>query len=139
MQITRIREAQAVDPLFQDYLDAKAAADRADAHLKLLQRALLERMEEKQQKTIAVTRNGVKQQVTYVKRETHEIDEKGLRKKLTAKVFDKYTKKVLDRKAMEQAMEEGVIDPMVVAPFVSEKDSAPYLRYTIKDAEEGDE
>lgn len=69
-------------------------------------------------------------QFTYVKRSSPVLDEKGLRKALTAKVFDKYTVKKLDRAALEAAMDRGEINAMVVLPFVQMKDGNPYIKYT---------
>lgn len=95
-------------------------------------------MAAKHQKSFTWQHEGRTRKVTYVQAETTQIDEKGLRRALTAKVFDKFTVKKLDRKAMEAAMDSGEVDPMVVARFVSAKPNSPFIRYTEKDSEEGD-
>lgn len=69
---------------------------------------------------------------TYVQPVSVVIDEKGLRKALGARTFDKYTVRKLNRKAMEQAMERGEVSPMVVAKYVTEKPSQPHLKYSVK-------
>jgi hypothetical protein len=61
------------------------------------------------------------------------IDETGLRKALTAKVFDRFTKRVLDKKAMEAAMDSGLVNPVTVSKYVSLKPSRPYLEYRVKE------
>lgn len=139
MHIARIHEERLgghLDPILQEYLDAKAAHDLAGERLSNATEALLEQMAEKHQKSYKHKYQGVVTTVTYVKRETVEVDEKGLRKALTARVFDRYTVKKLDRKAMEAAMDTGAVDPMVVARFATTKESAPYLKYTKKEEED---
>lgn len=132
MQITRIHrdEIAAADPVLEEYLDAKAELARVTARYEKAQAALLDQMREKHQKSYKWTRDGETKQVTYVQGERTVIDEKGLRRALTAKVFDRYTDKKLNRKKMEEAMGDGTIDPMVVAKYVSTAPSNPYLRYT---------
>lgn len=116
----------------KEYLDARRAADLANERLKKATTVLIQGMEDAKIKTNQWTdANGMKNTITYVKATRVEIDEVGLRKALTAKVFDKFTKKVLDKRAMEKAMDEGVVDPVVVAKFVTEKPSAPFLKYTV--------
>lgn len=138
MQITRIHEDQqvAADPLLSEFLDAKAAHDHADRRLKQAQAALVARMAEKHMKSTSWEVDGVRKTVTYVQAERVEIDEKSLRRALTAKIFDKYTVKKLDKKAMEAAMETGEIDPMIVAQHVKPVPGNPYLRYSERMAEE---
>ena len=138
MQITRIREEERAtyDKTFAAYLEAKAAADRASHNLKVAQQALIEYMREKHMKSMSSTYQGLKRQVTYVQRETYEIDEKGLKKELTAKVYNKFTTPKLDRKKLEAAMEGGDVDPMLVAKHTKTKQSEPYLKFTEKEVDD---
>jgi ATP-dependent Clp protease ATP-binding subunit ClpA len=62
------------------------------------------------------------------------LDEASAR--LTAKVFDRYTVKKLDRKRMEEAMDTGAIDPVTVSRYVELKPSRPYLEYREKEITE---
>lgn len=117
----------APDDLVAEFLVARADRDSAQARLDEVQARLVKQMEADQRKSYRWTADGKSHAVTYVAKGATVIDEKGLRKALTAKVFDKYTKKVLDKRAMETAMDEGVIDPITVSRFVSIKPSRPYL------------
>lgn len=74
--------------------------------------------------------------VTYVQTKRYTVDEKGLRRALTAKVYDKYTVKTLDKKALEAALDTGELDPLTVSRFVTEIENRPYLRFTEKEATE---
>ncbi len=137
MQIRQLRENEdSTNPHLREYIAARSAFDQAKRHLDEVQAKLIEQMQLEQTKKLqAADANGPVRSVTYVQNTTYEIDQKGLRRALTAKVFDRYTTKTLDRKALERAMSDGEVDPMVVARFVTEKPGKPYLRYTEKEDE----
>lgn len=56
------------------------------------------------------------------------IDEERLKKALGADLWNKVTKRVLDKSALEDQMAQGVVDPVVVAQCSDEKPNKPYLR-----------
>ena len=124
------------DPLLFDYMQARRARDRAQADLDEAQRLLMKQMESDQRKSYRWVDHGHRYSVSYTQGHTTVIDEKGLRRALTAKVFDQYTKKVLDRKAMEQAMDAGAVDPVTVSRYVTSKPNRPHLSMTEKEVEE---
>lgn len=128
------RTLRSVDADYEDmldeYLSAKAAADRANDHLRVTEARLLEYMEREQLKTAVLEDSDLVHRVTFVQREVIKIDEKGLRRALRAKVYDRFTVRKLDRKALEGAMERGEVDPMIVSQHVTVEKSSPYLRYT---------
>jgi hypothetical protein len=117
------------NPLVDDYLEARAARDKAQERLDELGERLIKQMEQDQRKSYRWASHGARHTLTYVQSRTTQIDEKGLRRALKAKVFDKYTKKVLDRKAMEAAMDAGEVDPVVVSRFVILRANKPHLTY----------
>jgi len=118
---------------FMDYIEAKRAADQAVSRLSDAEAKLLNIMQNKKQKTVGFHWDGVKHTATYTQRTTNQINENGLRKALTAKVYDKFTVKKLDRKALENAMTDGEIDPVIVAKFVEQVPGKTYLTYRTKD------
>jgi prolyl-tRNA editing enzyme YbaK/EbsC (Cys-tRNA(Pro) deacylase) len=115
---------------FAEYLLAKADADRAQRRLTIAEQALKDLMAATHAKTLTLDTGDIKHRVTYVTRETHKIDEKGLRKALRARVFDRFTERRLVRSRLEAAMASGEVDPMLVSKYVETVQSAPYLRYT---------
>lgn len=121
--------------LVREYLIARAEVDKAQAVLDDAAARLRKQMESDQRKSFSWVNDGVRRRITYVQQYTNVVDEPRLRKALTAKVFDKYTKRVLDRKAMEQAMDAGEIDPITVSRFVQQQPKKPYLTYTESEAE----
>lgn len=96
-------------------------------------------MEENQRKTLTYIEGDSKFTATYTQRTTNQINEKGLRKALGARVYDKFTEKKLDRKALETAMSDGVVDPSVVAKYVDQVPGKKYLTYRVKDWNDSDE
>jgi len=124
-------------PEVTEYLEALKAADQANDRLTQAKEKLLAYMEEGKTKTIKWTDASNRiASITYVQSRTPVIDEKGLRKALGARVFDKYTVKKLDKRKMEAAMETGEVDPVTVAKFVTERLSAPYPKFTLTEQKE---
>ncbi len=140
MGLRIVRDAEDADPqeadLLAEYIAARRAYEQAERHYKELGKQHTEEKAQKHQKSMTLTSEGKAINVTYVQKTSYDLDEKGLRRALTAKVFDSYTEKKLNRKALEEAMSRQDVDPTVVAKYVSEKPSTPYLRYTEKDIEE---
>lgn len=93
-------------------------------------------MTENQRKTLAFVFEGKKFSTTYTRRTTNQINEDGLRKALGASVFDKYTKKTLDKKALERAMSDGDVDPVVVARFVEQIPGKEFITFRKTDAKD---
>ena len=123
------------DDLVYEYLAVRDERDRAQAQLDTVTARLMKQMEADQRKSWRWTEGGRNHNLTYVQQYTTVIDEPGLRKALTAKVFDRYTKRALDRKAMESAMDSGAVDPVTVSRFVTQQPKKPYLTYVDKETE----
>ena len=125
----------APDDLVQNYLAARTERDLAQARLDEVSALLMKQMEADQRKSYRWTDDDHRYSVSYSVAHTTVIDEKGLRRALRAPVFDKYTKRVLDRKAMEAAMDAGEIDPITVSRFVTLKPSKPHLALQVKEVD----
>jgi len=137
MQIARNTDP-AVAEAFRDFITKKTDADRAIRALEDAEAKLLGLMESKQIKTATQQYDGIKFSATYTQRTTHQINEQGLRKALGARAFDKFTVKKLDRKALEQAMSNGDVDPMVVAKFVDQVPGKTFLTYRAREENDGE-
>jgi len=120
------------DPILTDYLFARREYEAAQTRLSEISERLMKQMEADQRKTYRWAADGASHTLTYVQSHTTEIDEVGLRKALRAKVFDRYTKRVLDRKAMEKAMDAGEVDPVTVSRFVHLRPKVPYLQFKVR-------
>jgi hypothetical protein len=122
--------------LLREYREARRVADLANERVKRCEERLLEHMEQNREKSIVLNQNGKRYTATYTQRTTNQINEKGLRKALTAKVYDSFCVKKLDRNKLQLAMSDGRIDPVVVATFVEQVPGAKYLTYREKDESE---
>jgi hypothetical protein len=67
---------------------------------------------------------------TLVKSETVKVNEAGLKKAIGARVFNKLTKAVLDKKKLEEAVEAGAIDPVILAQNSQVVEGKPFIRLT---------
>jgi hypothetical protein len=65
---------------------------------------------------------------TLVKNESYKVNEMGLKRAVGARVYNKVTKSVLDKKKLEQAVTEGLIDPVIVAQNSELSESKAYIR-----------
>ena len=115
------------------YQTAVAEVAKAQATLDMCKRHLLNYMEARSRKTIKVTADGYLLQCTYTQQTTVKVDEKGLKKALGAPVFNKFTKRVLDRRALEAALDKGSVSPVKVTPFITATKSDPFIRFTMKE------
>ncbi len=139
MRIARETEAPAPDQegnLAAQYLAAKNAHDQAKRHLDQIQAQLVAQMQYDHQKSHAYVFGGQKTTITYVQNTRVEINEAGLRKAMKAKNYDRFTKRVLDRKALEDAMERDEVDSRLVAQYCTPKVGTPFLKVTTKEVEE---
>src|SRR5262245_1257189 len=134
-------ESLSNEDLVREYLMRKVEFETCKSLFEEAQDRLIKQMEANQNKTIRwrehrdLSNKDVIRTLTYVQGHTTYIDEAGLRKALTAKVYDRYTVRKLDRKAMETAMDVGKVEAKVVAPFVTMRPNKPFLKYSQKDAE----
>lgn len=70
--------------------------------------------------------------VTIVRPTQLKFDEDGLSSELSAQMWSSVTKRVLDKKALEDAVARGKIAPTIVAKHSAEVPTKPYLRITRK-------
>lgn len=134
MRIVRVSNES--DQLLSNLIEARAALATAQEQLTYSEGQLLDYMEANQEKTVVFNEDGKQYTATYTQRTSNVINEIGLRKALRAPVYDRYTKKVLDRKALAQAMSDGEVDPEVVAKFWDPVPGVRYLTFRVKDEDE---
>lgn len=136
MRITTRKRTEDREALLSEYQEARKDANRADARLKTAQRELLAWMAENEQKTIELDDGEKILRFTYVSNRRTVVDEVGLREALGDHVFDSYTKRVLDKPALEKGIDMGLVEASQVAPFVSYADTAPFVKYSITKKEQ---
>lgn len=112
----------------------KRAAESATEAYEEAQAAFVKDLQAEGRKTI---QDGTLK-VTLVERSIPKYDEKGLAKALGAPLWNKITKKTLDKVKLEKAVDEGEIDINVVAQHTTVTWAKPHLRFSavLPDAEE---
>lgn len=125
-----------IDNLILALAEAKVRYEQATQEVALINSILVEEMEKEQVKTEEVEDGGKIHRATFVQATRIEIDEKGLREELGDEVVDQYCKKVLDRTALEAAMEDGYISPFKVGKHVTERKNRPSVRLSTRAAED---
>jgi|SRR6478735_74354 len=112
------------------FVAAQKRLQEAQAEYDGYKEALIEKMTREQRKSYSLDDGGKRYKVTYVQNIRTQVDEPGLKKALGAVKFRKYCKQVLDRKALETALDTGEVDPNIVGQYVKELPSAPFLKFT---------
>jgi hypothetical protein len=110
--------------LFDAYLLLKAEKDEADLRFRAAQALLVDYFNENKRKS--QTYSGHK--FTIVAAERTVIDEDGLKKGLGAKAWNKFTIRKLDRSKLEAALNDGSVDPVLVARHSVVKKDTPHIR-----------
>lgn len=107
------------------------------ARLKQTAKETQEEFEEVQKRVIStlertgkksITANDRNLRGTLVKGSTMVLDDEALKKTLGAKIWNKITKRVLDKEKLEAHIVTGEVDKHLVAQCTTEKDSKPYIR-----------
>lgn len=99
-------------------------AELQDTKLKIMQKMEIEALE-----TLVGGEND-EYRVTIVRPSTLKIDEEGLESSLSKAQWKLITKHSVDKKALENAIVRGKIDPSIVSDHSKEVLSKPYLRIT---------
>jgi hypothetical protein len=127
------------EDLLEAYIEARQHRDEAEAEFRKFEEKLVIYMEEHRRKNLELDDGEHVSRVTYTQSTQVKVDEEGLKKHLTAPVFNKYTVRKLDRKALEKAIDEGAISSLSVTPYITVAKTKPFLKYTIKDSpDDGD-
>lgn len=111
-----------------ELIQAQDLAAEANAAVKELQSELLELLAQHRRKSYSVPRGNHIFKATRVSSSRTSVNEEGLKKELGARLFNKATKRVLDKAKLEKMMDEGQVDPMIVGKHVVVKDSNPYIK-----------
>jgi hypothetical protein len=121
-----IQDAEVLAERIRDLKVLKTIAERAQEEYEARQAAFIKEMEALDRKTLRD--NDTK--VTVVTRDIPRYDEKGLAKALGATLWNKITKKTLDKTKLEKAVDEGEIDINVVAQHTTVSSAKPHLRFS---------
>ena len=108
--------------------------------MKKAEAQLIAVLEEQELKSTGSEIGDVRYTSTVTQRTQTTFDESGLKKALGARSFNKLTISRLDKSKLETAINEGSLDPAVVAQYTTITSGAPSLRLTKRAADaEADE
>jgi hypothetical protein len=123
--------AAKITALAQGLKNAKEALEAAQEAVTVLQNEMLTAMSAQGLASTTVALGDARYKVTMVAGERLEIDEGGLRKDLSAPVFDKLCNLKIDRTKLELAIAEGRVDPVVVASHTTHRHNRPFVKLTV--------
>jgi hypothetical protein len=125
------RQTDSIGQMVNEYHDLQAEIAELDSRLVQIKEEIMQTMEKHELETLVIgEENADETRVTIVRPTTLKINEAGLEKALSPAQWKLITKKVVDKKALEDAVVRGKIDPTVVADNSNEVASKPYLRIT---------
>ena len=125
-----------MDLLVQSFAELSQRAADATNAFEAVRKTLAQEMENEQIKTHEVQDGGKVYRATFLQAVIPVIDEGALEDELGTEVFDRYTKRVLDRKALEEAMENGELDPLTVGKHITERKNRPSVRFSTRAADD---
>jgi hypothetical protein len=125
-----------MDLLVGSFAEMQQAATDAQNAFEAVRKTLAAEMEAQQIKTHEVQDGGKIYRATFLQATTPIIDEVGLEKELGTETYEKFTKRVLDRKALEEGMEHGEVDPFAVGKHVTERKNRPSVRFSTRAADD---
>lgn len=127
IKIAKRQEAEtALAFAIRDLKTLKTIVERAQEEYEARQAAFIKEMEALNRKTL--TDSDTKVSVVY--RDIPKYDEKGLAKALGAPLWNKITKKTLDKAKLEKLVDEGEIDINVIAQHTTVTPAKPHLRFS---------
>lgn len=124
------KQIESIERLLEEYHAIADDMASLDERLTKVKKTLMEKLESAELETLTVGEEGSEIKVTIVRPTTLKLNEAGLEKDLSPAQWKLVTKKVVDKKALEDAVVRGKIDPTVVADNSNEVASKPYLRIT---------
>ena len=124
------KQIESIERLLEEHHAIADEMTLLDERLTKVKKTLMEKLESAELETLTVGEEGSEIKVTIVRPTTLKLNEAGLEKDLSSAQWKLITKKVVDKKALEDAVVRGKIDPTVVADNSNEVASKPYLRIT---------
>lgn len=126
IKIQKAAKSAPLDLEIETLRDLKAKAEAAQLLFEEQQERVVKTFEAQGRKTM---KSGTVK-ATLVERSLTRYDERGLAKALGAPVWNKVTKRVLDKPKLEDAVDKGEVDINVVAQHATVVPSKPHIRFS---------
>ena len=117
----------------EDLRNKRQIYNQLEKEIKVLQADVIATLDAEEQKTFRYeTDDGRPVTMTRVQAEKMHVKEKGLKKALGAKAWNKVTKRVLDEDKLMAAIQDEVIDITTVAKHTEYIPNRPFVRFTVR-------
>jgi len=120
----------AIERLLDLQRDTKASLTDLQEVLDATNAKIFSYLEANSIETITVGEKGEQTKATIVRPTQLKIDEDGLQSALSDAIWKLVTKRVIDKKALEDAVARGKVEPEVISTHSKEVATKPYLRIT---------
>jgi hypothetical protein len=121
---------EAIKRLAEEHFRLKGLIEKHEEQLTENHQRIRELLERQEVETVTVGEEDDTIKVTVVRPTRLEFNEAGLEKALSEALWRQVTKRVLDKKALEDAVSRGKIDISVVSENSKEVATKPYLKIT---------
>ena len=121
---------EAIARLLLEIQSAEEEAQTWQAQVDKSKSELMELMDKHDLSTIAVPVRDEDQRVTVVRPTQLKINEEGLQDAVSEAIWRTITKRVIDKKALEDAVTRGKVEAETVSKHSKEVATKPYLRIT---------
>ena len=121
---------QAIERLLIEIESAEEEAQNWQAQVDKSKAELMALMEKHELSTIAIQVREEDQRVTVVRPTQLKIDEQALQDAVSEAIWRTITKRVIDKKALEDAVTRGKVEAETVSKHSKEVATKPYLRIT---------
>lgn len=121
---------KAIERLLIEIESAEEEVQTWQAQVEKSKSELMALMEKHELSTIAIPVREEDQRVTLVRPTQLKFDEQGLQDAVSEAIWRTITKRVIDKKALEDAVARGKVEPSVISKHSKEVATKPYLRIT---------
>lgn len=125
-----IKTQEDADKALVEAAQLKSDIKQMEEDLTDVQTDLIEWLDDKNQKTLSVSTASGKVKGTVVRGSRMVLDESRLKKLLGARLFNKATKRVIDKKKLEDLIARSEIQALDVAACTDENFNRPYIKIT---------
>lgn len=124
------KQTEAINSLLGHHQEITGMRNLLDAEIQDIKEQIMKTMESEGLETLLVGEDDNQHKVTIVRPSVLKLDEEGLETALSKAQWKLVTKQTIDKKALENAVVRGKIDPLIVSENSKEVPSKPYLRIT---------
>lgn len=124
------KQTEAINSLLGYHQEITEKRNLLDAEIQGIKEQIMKTMESEGLETLLVGEDDNQHKVTIVRPSVLKLDEEGLETALSKAQWKLVTKQTIDKKALENAVVRGKIDPLIVSENSKEVPSKPYLRIT---------